>query len=65
MEKLLQQALQNYRRELESLQDAEDRGKDPKNPDNQEEEGEEGEEENLYDLVMQNVMEAKRQQTDL
>lgn len=62
MEKLLQQALQNYRRELESLQDAEDRGKDPKNPDNQEEEGEE---ENLYDLVMQNVMEAKRQQTDL
>jgi len=65
VEKLLQQALQNYRRELESLQDAEDRGKDPKNPDNQEEEGEEGEEENLYDLVMQNVMEAKRQQTDL
>nr|NP_001259848.1 uncharacterized protein Dmel_CG13949, isoform B [Drosophila melanogaster]NP_001259849.1 uncharacterized protein Dmel_CG13949, isoform C [Drosophila melanogaster]NP_608552.1 uncharacterized protein Dmel_CG13949, isoform A [Drosophila melanogaster]AAF51444.1 uncharacterized protein Dmel_CG13949, isoform A [Drosophila melanogaster]AGB92385.1 uncharacterized protein Dmel_CG13949, isoform B [Drosophila melanogaster]AGB92386.1 uncharacterized protein Dmel_CG13949, isoform C [Drosophila melanogast len=62
VEKLLQQALQNYRRELESLQDAEDRGKDPKNPDNQEEEGEE---ENLYDLVMQNVMEAKRQQTDL
>ncbi|XP_026835212.1 uncharacterized protein LOC6543357 isoform X1 [Drosophila erecta] len=63
VEKLLQQALHNYRKELESLQDAEDDRQGQEKPKDTEEEAEE--EENLYDLVMQNVIEAKRQQTDL
>ncbi|KAH8282982.1 hypothetical protein KR054_011394 [Drosophila jambulina] len=48
VEKLLQQALENYRKELESLQEV---SKKPQE-----------EEDNLYDLVMQNVIEAKKQQ---
>ncbi|KAH8323400.1 hypothetical protein KR067_007383 [Drosophila pandora] len=51
VEKLLQQALENYRKELEGLQEE-------KNEPTIEEE----EEGNLYDLVMQNVIEAKKQQ---
>ncbi|XP_016969751.1 uncharacterized protein LOC108037639 [Drosophila rhopaloa] len=54
VEKLLQKALQNYRKELESLQETKDK---PEDQDNQEEE----EEDNLYELVMQNVIEAKKQ----
>ncbi|KAH8271058.1 hypothetical protein KR018_005839 [Drosophila ironensis] len=52
VEKLLQQARENYRKELESLQDK------STNHDAQEQE----EEGNLYDLVMQNVIEATKQQ---
>ncbi|EDW87192.1 uncharacterized protein LOC6526358 [Drosophila yakuba] len=63
VEKLLQQALHNYRKELESLHDAVDVRQDQERPEDRKEEEEE--EENLYELVMQNVMEAKRQQTDL
>ncbi|EDV30882.1 uncharacterized protein Dana_GF15080 [Drosophila ananassae] len=51
VEKLLQQALENYRKELEGLQEEKD-----------EPTIEEEEEGNLYDLVMQNVIEAKKQQ---
>lgn len=50
MEKLLQQALDNYRKELESLQEV------------RKEAQEKEDEDNLYDLVMQNVIEAKKQQ---
>ncbi|KAH8357051.1 hypothetical protein KR200_008620 [Drosophila serrata] len=53
VEKLLQQALENYRKELESLQEI---GKKP-----QEEQVEDEEEDDLYDLVMQNVIEAQKQ----
>ncbi|KAH8278093.1 uncharacterized protein [Drosophila bipectinata] len=52
VEKLLQQALENYRKELEGLQEEKDE------PNNEEDE----EDGNLYDLVMQNVIEAKKQQ---
>ncbi|KAH8324341.1 hypothetical protein KR074_005796 [Drosophila pseudoananassae] len=51
VEKLLQQALENYRKELEGLQEEKD-----------EPDIEEHEEGNLYDLVMQNVIEANKQQ---
>ncbi|XP_016956570.1 uncharacterized protein LOC108029032 [Drosophila biarmipes] len=57
VEKLLQRALQNYRKELESLQEVGDKPEDGPAP--------EEEEDNLYDLVMQNVIEAKKQQTEL
>ncbi|KAH8237998.1 hypothetical protein KR032_010560 [Drosophila birchii] len=53
VEKLLQQALENYRKELESLQEV---TKQPQKEENEEEE------EDLYDLVMQNVIEATKQQ---
>ncbi|KAH8412223.1 hypothetical protein KR009_000544 [Drosophila setifemur] len=54
VEKLLQQALQNYRKELESLQEVKDKLCDREVLE---------EEDNLYDLVMQNVIEAKKQQS--
>ncbi|XP_017132125.1 uncharacterized protein LOC108149207 [Drosophila elegans] len=54
VEKLLQEALQNYRKELESLEEIKDK---PHDQDTQKDE----EEDNLYDLVMQNVIEAKKQ----
>jgi len=57
VEKLLQKALQNYRKELESLQKVSDKPEDKETP--------EEDEDNLYDLVMQNVIEAKKQQTEL
>jgi len=57
VEKLLQKALQNYRKELESLQEVSDKPEDKETP--------EEDEDNLYDLVMQNVIEAKKQQTEL
>ncbi|XP_016933803.2 uncharacterized protein [Drosophila suzukii] len=57
VEKLLQKALQNYRKELESLQEVSDNPEDKETP--------EEDEDNLYDLVMQNVIEAKKQQTEL
>ncbi|KAH8352694.1 hypothetical protein KR084_005730 [Drosophila pseudotakahashii] len=55
VEKLLQKALQNYRKELESLEEVSDKREGKGNPAE--------EEDNLYDLVMQNVIEAKKQQT--
>ncbi|XP_017075210.1 uncharacterized protein LOC108110623 [Drosophila eugracilis] len=57
VEKLLQQALHNYKKELESLHEVKDKTNHPESP--------EEEEDNLYDLVMQNVIEAKKQHTDL
>ncbi|XP_017028865.1 uncharacterized protein [Drosophila kikkawai] len=53
VEKLLQQALDNYRKELESLQEVKGKSQEVQ---------EDHEEDNLYDLVMQNVIEAKKQQ---
>ncbi|KAH8334269.1 hypothetical protein KR059_008207 [Drosophila kikkawai] len=53
VEKLLQQALDNYRKELESLQEVREKSQEAQ---------EDYEEDNLYDLVMQNVIEAKKHQ---
>ncbi|XP_017046111.1 uncharacterized protein LOC108091431 [Drosophila ficusphila] len=54
VEKILQKALENYRKELESLQEVRS---------DHDQEANEEEEDNLYDLVMQNVIEAKKQHT--
>ncbi|XP_068141703.1 putative uncharacterized protein DDB_G0268364 isoform X2 [Drosophila tropicalis] len=62
VEKLLQQAMDNYKKELEGIQKKHEERPD-KLPDNlNEDDDDDGEDDNLYELVMQNVIEKQQHQ---